>query len=64
MCGARYGYDNLLCLAIVCNSGNVLAGAVNLNIVNALVLLIGVVVHNGNGITDHIGVSVEHAFNG
>jgi len=62
--GARYGYDNLLRFAIVCNSGNILTGAANLNIVNALVLLIGVVIHNGNRVTDHVRITIEHTLNG
>ena len=47
----------------MCNSGNVLTAAANLNIVNALVLLIRVIIHYSNRVTDHIGISVEHTLN-
>lgn len=64
MCGTRNCYDNLLCFTIVRNSRDIGASTADLNVMNTLVLLVGVIVNNGNRITDHIRVSVEHTFDG
>lgn len=64
MRGARNCHDNLLRFTIVRNSRGIGASTANLNVMNTLVLFIGVIVNNGNRITDHIRVSVEHTFDG
>ena len=64
MCGTRYCHDNLLCFTIVRNSRDIGASTADFNVMNTLVLLVGVIVDNGNRITDHISVSVEHTFDG
>ena len=64
MRGARNCHDNLLRFTIVRNIRDIGASTADLYVMNTLVLLIGVIVNNGNRITDHIGVSVEHTFDG
>ena len=64
MRGARNCHDDLFCFTIVRNSRDIGASTADLNVVNALILLIEIIVNNGNRITDHIGVSVEHTLNG
>lgn len=64
MRGTRNCHDNLFCFTIVRNSRDIGTSTVDLNVMNTLILLIGIIVNNGNWITDHIGVSVEHTFDG
>lgn len=64
MRGTRNCHDNLFCFTIVCNSWDIGASTADLNVMNTLVLLIRIIVNNGNRITDHIRVSVEHTFDG
>ena len=64
MRGARNCHDNLLRFTIVRNSRDIGASTADLYVMNTQVLLIGVIVNNGNRITDHIRVSVEHTFDG
>ncbi len=64
MRGTRNCYDYLFRFTIVRNSRDIGASTADLNVMNTLFLLIRIIVDNGNRITDHIGVSVEHTFDG